>query len=165
MMRRTIAPDTRGFSLIECLLAITVLGLSVAGVSQAISVSLNGIKDSERLVQATLLASSKVEILRADTFLYPGEESGNFEEPFEDYAYRETIEESEVEGLHDVTVTVIWEPTGHQLYELRTRLFDKPYTPLPTTGDETTDPTSRRRDRTDPRGLRGSRNLRTRGNL
>lgn len=153
-------PRRAGFSLVEVLLAVLVLGVAVTGLVQASTMSLKGLRDSERLTRAVSLASARMELLRADSYLFAGDLTETADSPFESYSIRELIEEDTThEGLYRVKITVSWEPTGHELYELETLLFEKPFdSSISSTSDPSTSPTSpldRGRDRRP--GARGSR--------
>ena len=61
-----IHANSRGFSLIEVMVAVLVLGVAVAGLVRGLTTSMALHKDSERLTVAALMASGRIELLRAD---------------------------------------------------------------------------------------------------
>lgn len=70
-----------------------------------------------------------MEELRAAGTLETGEDEGGFGEEFPLYGWRQEITESPIDGLFEVTVTVelIREEERVPLYELKTLLFEMPY--------------------------------------
>ncbi len=141
-----------GFSLIEVLMAVMILGFAMAGIVKALNLSLKGSKDSERITHAVMLAAGQMELIRADSFVFEGETTTEFEVPFDKYEATESItESSSQEGLYELTVTINWVPTGEQIYQLKTMKYDMPFTPLTSTDDDTDPNDPRTRDRGDPR--------------
>jgi prepilin-type N-terminal cleavage/methylation domain-containing protein len=126
----------RGFSLVEVLCALLILGVGIAGVAQGITVALRSSKDSERQTTAALLAAGRIETLRAEGTFFAGEEEGDFGKELAHLRWRQKITETAIEGLHEVTVTIEMPPSGEmansaaELYELKTLLFKVPYEPL-----------------------------------
>ena len=55
-----------GFSLVEVMCAILVLGVALAGLTQAVSLAITSSKDSELQTTAALLAAGVIETLRAE---------------------------------------------------------------------------------------------------
>jgi len=115
-----------GFSLIEVLCAILILGVGLVGLSEGITLALRSSKDSERGTQAIQLATSWMEELRAKGILTAGEEEGDCGKEFPQYGWNQKIESTPTDGLYEVTVTVEHAPTKDVLYELNTLLFEMP---------------------------------------
>jgi type IV pilus modification protein PilV len=115
-----------GFSLVEVMCAILVLGIGLAGLTQGLSTALTSSKESEVQTQAALIASAMIEQLRAETYLTDGETEGGCGKALPLYRWRQKIAPADVEGLHEVTVTVERAKTGQALFELRTLLFEAP---------------------------------------
>lgn len=127
--RRTIlsAPKAaRAFSLIEVLIAIFVLGVALAGLTQGIAVALQSSKESEQQTAAAPYAAGLVETLRAEGDLSDGETEGTCGEGLPNYRWHQTVAKSDLDGLHDVTVTIESAKDGKTIYELRTMLFEAP---------------------------------------
>ena len=117
---------TSGFSLVEVMCAILILGIGLVGLSQGITTALSSSKESELQTTAALIAAGRIEILRADGFLWDGVTEGNGEGDLSLYQWRETITSTSIDGLHEVEVVVENSKTGKTIYELRTMLFDPP---------------------------------------
>ncbi len=98
--------NTRGFTLIEMMIALTVLALVVAAVSQTLSQSLalaHRIKEGTTL---SLLAQSKMaEIDAAEEITVSNQ--GRFDGNFSQYAWQVEVRDSSISALKVVTVTVM----------------------------------------------------------
>jgi prepilin-type N-terminal cleavage/methylation domain-containing protein len=134
-----------GFSLVEVLCAILILGVALVGLTEGVSVALRSSKDSEVLTSAALLASSRIEMIRADGYIFDGEDEGEGTGPMAAYRWTQSITKTDIDGLHDVTVAVENSTTGQRVYELRTLLFDPPV--LSSTDDTNTKDKSKKSDR------------------
>jgi prepilin-type N-terminal cleavage/methylation domain-containing protein len=115
-----------GFSLIEVMVAVLILGVSLVGLVHGINTALASGKEAEIQTQASLLASSQIESLRADGFYLAGETSGEFDGDLSVYSWRQNVVATQPEGLYEVTVVIEKTDSGEQVYELKTMLFDPP---------------------------------------
>lgn len=139
------ATRERGFSLIEILCAVMVLGVALVGLAEGLTTSLRLGKEAERYTTAALLATGRMETIRAEGDFIAGDETGDFGESFAAYTWSQSIEETGLKGLHHVRVAILLEPTKEQLYELETFLFQVPVLGLD--GQSTETSTERRRRR------------------
>ncbi len=136
-----------GFSLVELMCAILILGIGMVGLTEGISTALRSSKETELQTTAALIAAGRVEMLRADGYLSNGEEEGECGEGLSLYRWKQSITGTAIDGLHEIEVAVESRKSGKVIYELRTLLFDPPlYSSL--TGDSTrkTPSTSKRRE-------------------
>ncbi len=122
------------FSLVEIMIAILILGIALVGFVNGITTALSSHKDSEIQTVAVLLASGRMEKIRADGELEDGETDGDWGDDYPNYQWKQKITAAEIKGLHEVTVVVENSKTGKQIYELKTMLFGVPLT----TEDDTT---------------------------
>lgn len=123
----TIALLPSGFSLVEVLCAILILGVALAGLTQGLSTALNAHKESELQSTAALIAAGQIETLRAEGGLHDGTETeGECGAGLSLYHWRLAIDAAGLDGLHDVTVTVEHAKTKKAIYELQTLLFEAP---------------------------------------
>jgi prepilin-type N-terminal cleavage/methylation domain-containing protein len=120
------ARTTAGFSLVEVMVAVLILGVSLVGLVHGINTALVSGKEAEVQSQAALLAASRVELLRADGYYVEGESTGEFDGDLSVYSYRENVAAVEPEGLYEVTVAIEKTDSGEEIYELKTMLFDPP---------------------------------------
>jgi general secretion pathway protein I len=115
-----------GFSLIEVMIAILILGIALVGLTHGITTALGSSKDSELQTTAALFAQGRMETIRAEDGITDGEDEGDCGAALPLYRWKQTIAKSDVDGLHDVEVTVENAQTGQEIYSLRTLLFEPP---------------------------------------
>jgi prepilin-type N-terminal cleavage/methylation domain-containing protein len=115
-----------GFSLVEVMCAILILGIGVVGLTQGITAALGSSKDAEVQSAAALLAAGQIETLRADGYLIAGETEGEGDGALSGYTWVQNVVETQPEGLYEVTVTVRKTKGDEELFELKTMLFDPP---------------------------------------
>lgn len=113
-----------GFSLVEVMVAILILGVALAGLTRGITTALASNKDSELVTVAALAAAAQIETIRTDTTWTDGETDGDCGDDLPGYKWTQTIKASDVDGLHEVTVDVKKGTSSAPIYELKTLLFD-----------------------------------------
>ena len=115
-----------GFSLLEVMIAVLILGVALVGLAQGITTALASTKDSELQTTAAMLAAGQIETLRAEGQLIDGEREGDGGGDLPLYKWKQTVTSTPINGLHEVAVTVQNARTGRDIYELRTMLFEPP---------------------------------------
>lgn len=138
-----------GFSLVEVMCAVLILGIGLAGLTEGVTLALSSSKESEMQSAAALLAAGQIELVRADGYIVAGESEGDGEGDLDRFRWKQTITETKTEGLFEVTVIVEQASTGQEVYELKTMLFDPPLI-------KETQPSSRDRQRDRDRERRRS---------
>ena len=113
-----------GFSLVEVMCAIIILGIALVGLTQGITTALSSSKESELQTTAALLAAGQIETLRAEGYFYDGVEQGECGDDLPQYQYIQTISSTAINGLHSLQVSIQSTRTGQTIYELETLLFD-----------------------------------------
>jgi len=113
-----------GFSLVEVLCAILILGVGLVGLVQGITTALSSSKEAELQTTAALFAAGQIETLRADGFVIEGKTDGTCGPDLDAYQWRQTVSRTAIEGLFDVVVAVEHSTTGKTIYELETLIFD-----------------------------------------
>ena len=137
-----------GFSLVEIMCAIIILGIALVGLTQGITTALSSSKESELQTTAALIAAGKIEMLRADGFVSDGITEGESGEGLSLYRWKRSVTGTSIEGLHEVSVVVEDSKSGKAIYELRTLLFDPPsYSNSEGSSDRKDSPKARRRER------------------
>src|SRR5689334_9408553 len=124
-----------GFSLIEVLCAMFILGVAVIGLTEGLTTALRSGKESEFQATAALFAAGQIETLRAEGDLKDGEEEGDCGEGLPLYRWRQSIASAGISGLHEVAVVVENARSGKPIYELRTLLFEPADAPAPDASD------------------------------
>jgi prepilin-type N-terminal cleavage/methylation domain-containing protein len=120
------APRNDGFSLVEILCAVLILGVALTGMIQGVTTALSSNKESELQTVAALFAAGQIETLRAEGGLRDGAKDGDCGEGLSQYRWQQTISPAGVDGLHEVTVAVESSRSGKTIYELKTLLFELP---------------------------------------
>ena len=137
-----------GFSLVDVMCAILILGIGLVGLTQGVTTALKSSKEAERQTTAALIAAGRIETLRAEGYLTNGEEQGEAGEGLSLYRWKQSVTSTAIEGLHEVQVTVENSQSGQVIYELKTLMFDPPLLSTTDTSNSRRDSaTSRRRDR------------------
>jgi len=114
------------FTLIEIMVAIVILAIALTGLTQGITTALASSKESELQASAALFASGQIELLRAEGDLADGSDEGDCGATLPLYRWKQTISPTDIDGLHEVDVTVENAQTGAEIYELKTLLFEIP---------------------------------------
>ena len=117
-----------GFSLVELLCAVLILGVGLVGLVEGMNTALRSSKEAQRQSTAAELARGQIELLRAEDWVTEGEDEGTFAEPMEAFAWKQSVVETTPEGLFDVTVTITDAASGTEIFALKTMLFDPPVT-------------------------------------
>ena len=118
--------DNRGFTLLEALVAVMIVGLTAVAALETVSAELRTASRAKHALHATALAEYRIETLR---LLSPAElrslpdslERGDFAPPLERYRWTATTREVPGEpGLYDARVVVTWHGGS---FPLSTKLY------------------------------------------
>lgn len=115
-----------GFSLVEVLCAVLVLGVALTGMIQGVTTALSSTKESELQTVAALFAAGQIETLRAEGNLQDGSTEGDCGEALSLYHWQQALRPAGIDGLHEVTVSITQAQSGKTIYELKTLLFEVP---------------------------------------
>ena len=96
-----------GFTFLEVMVALAVLAGVVVTVLSALNYHLGVAARSADTVTASVLGRSRAELIALEGL--NGAESGEFEPPLERFSWTRTTEDTGVEGLTRVRVTVEWD--------------------------------------------------------
>jgi general secretion pathway protein I len=103
----------RGFTLIEVLVAFTILAVAMVAVIQAFSTGLRGLSAAEATATAVMHARAKLDEVGVIIALEPGEHEGAFDDGF---AWHAVVRPHEVAeelatgvSTYEVEVTVSWD--------------------------------------------------------
>lgn len=131
-----------GFSLVEVMISILILGVALTGLTAGIATALRSTRESEVRTAAALVAAGTIETLRAEGYLVAGSTEGACGDALPAARWHQTLSTTELDGLFQVRVAIRNEETGHTLFELETLLFDPPFSTV-----TEADSQDRRRDR------------------
>lgn len=151
------ARPNAGFSLVEVMVAIVILGVGLVGLTEAVSTAVRSAKESELQTMAVVTAAGKMEELRAEGYVTEGETDGDCAGGLADYRWRQTVARGDQDGLFDVTVVIENTTSGKQVYELRTLLFDPPTSTASRSGQGGAGAETKRDRETKSRGREGRR--------
>lgn len=133
-------PSSAGFSIIEVMCAVAILGFGLVGLIQGLSTTLQSARDAERHTAAAWYAAGLIEFARADGYLRAGVTDGPCGDALPNHRWQQTVQSGQLDGLFEVTITIRPEPSGPAVFEMQTRLFEAP------TGDTLSTPDRRRRE-------------------
>jgi prepilin-type N-terminal cleavage/methylation domain-containing protein len=120
-------PGWGGFSLVEVMCALAILAVGLVGMTEGISTALRSARDAERHTAAAWYAAGVIELTRTDGYLRAGVTEGECVGVLPGCRWRQTLQEGELGGLFEVTVTIVSEGSEQPLIEVRTRLFEAPW--------------------------------------
>src|ERR1051326_1137568 len=92
----------QGFSLIEVLCAILILGVAMVGLTHGLTTALSSSKESELQTTAAMLAAGRIELIRAEGLVLDGTDEGDEGDGLSLYHWEQTISSTPIDGLHDV---------------------------------------------------------------
>jgi prepilin-type N-terminal cleavage/methylation domain-containing protein len=98
-------PLKHGFTLVEILVALVIFATAILGIVQSRTSALRNARESERVFEATQLAQLKMtemelkfqKSLDQGFNAAMGEETGAFEEPFQDFRWKAVLKEAKLE--------------------------------------------------------------------
>ncbi len=98
----------RGFTLIEALIAMTLMAIVLPVVMQGISVALTLSSDARRRSEAATLARMKLDELVVTTQWNGGQLRGDFGDHWPAYQWHATLESWAAGDMTQLTVEVVW---------------------------------------------------------
>lgn len=117
-----------GLTLVEVLLAVAIMAIGIISVLRGYANALATLEAGQFTIDATNLTKNKmaeIELaLMEEEELPTAGEAGNFEDPFDDFMWKWTIEPLETDGLHRLALTVSHQNNPRTM-ELLTYVADK----------------------------------------
>ena len=137
-MKHSIRKFRRGFTLLEVLATLVLVGIILPAVMHGISLATIAAGEAKHRVEAVSLAQTKLAELTADfqTLNQPGASSGSFAD-FPGYSWTSTIEMRDT-SLSQVSVRVSWISRGQERFvDLSSLIYTAAATGTGTTGGTT----------------------------
>ena len=106
--------ESRGYSLVELVAALTIFSLGVMGALTLFSACLRSTADSLSYTQGVLLAQGMLEETVAEGDLMAGSETGDFGTTYPRHSWEVEIEDTDQLGLMQMQVTVTWTERGRE---------------------------------------------------
>lgn len=103
---------SKGFSLLEVMVSISILGIALVTLFQLFSISLRSVKKSEDYSMALIHARSIMDEAYALPKLTAGSESFDFEDGFKGIRTVSLKPSEEKIKVYEIIVTVSWPPSG-----------------------------------------------------
>ena len=110
--RRCAKRRRSGFTLVEVLATLALVGIVLPVAMQAISVALKTSSTAKRQLEAATLAETKLEEIIATGEWQFGVLSGDFGEEFEGYRWEAQVLQRESASLSELIVHVTWDGRG-----------------------------------------------------
>ena len=107
--------DAKGFTLIEILAALLLIGLVLPAVMKGISINNILASDSDHKYEALNLAESKLaEVLLEESWQNSSSQSGSFENEYENYQWVIGASDWTQAGIKQIDIFVYWQQRNRQ---------------------------------------------------
>ena len=110
MILRIGSSQGSGFTLVEIMLAITILTIGIIGVLRAYVTSVNTLEAGQDSIDVVCLLKEKMaeieEVAIKEGGISPATSSGKFEDEFEDFRWELEIKRGSIESLNEVILVV-----------------------------------------------------------
>lgn len=136
-MRRLGRHRPRGFSLIETIAAVAIYSIAIVGLIQGVSSALAHWRLAEDKTRALMLAENVMEEIIYNNDIETTEDGAQFDPPHQRFAWSSVVEETEIDDLVRIDVSVSWSSKSHQRQvALTTLLVDRGFEEQEGTGGE-----------------------------
>jgi general secretion pathway protein I len=112
-MRNAERPNSRGFTLLEVMIAVAILALVIVSLLGLKNRSMQDVMKAERITTATLLAKRMMNEALIKTPLVLAADEGVFSEDlygvvYKDYRWKKTVSETQFPPVKEVRIAVLW---------------------------------------------------------
>ncbi len=97
-----------GFTLIELMVAMTILGLGLTVILEVFSGGTTLSHNVHRTSEAILLANWKINQIQIEGFPPTGVREGAFEEPYHEYSWETDVRPTDDDNLRELHVQIRW---------------------------------------------------------
>jgi len=113
----TLRGERRGFTLVEVMATLVVLGIVMPGIIAALTLATRSADIAKHRNIAALLAQQQLSQILIGNEWQNGNESGNFGTQFPEYSWSSNVyawpEDTTGAGLQEIDLTVAWTEFGH----------------------------------------------------
>lgn len=113
MKRETNREENSGFTLLEVMVALALIGIALVAILRSLAMSVDVSNESKNISIATLLAKGKMAELESLGFPDVEEASGDFGEESPGFRWERSVSETGVEDLRKIVVRIIWQGNGN----------------------------------------------------
>ncbi|HEY8370356.1 MAG TPA: type II secretion system minor pseudopilin GspI [Thermodesulfobacteriota bacterium] len=99
-----------GFTLLEVLVALVILGVALVGLLSAQSAAVRLRSQAEELTLATFLLETKMTDVQMGDFPEVGTTEGDFGDDYPGYTWQQVVSDTPFRGVREVRIAVIWSP-------------------------------------------------------
>ena len=126
MKEKILKRKDAGFTLLEVMVALAVIGVALVAVLRSLAMSVNASNESRNISVATFLAKGLMAEIENRGFPDLEETSGDFKEEYPGFRWERNVSDTGMEDLVKVTARVIWQDGAHEKkVELVTLITEK----------------------------------------
>ena len=115
-----------GFTLLEVILAVMILGAAMLAIMEGLAKSLNAVESIRNQNTAIELLSVKMADLEKLDTLEEQSQDGDFEEAHPGFTWNTDITSTEMQDLYEVHVTIFWKEHGQEASDSVTSYLYRP---------------------------------------
>jgi len=116
-MTRRVIHSGRGFTLVEVMATLIILGIVMPGIIGALTLATRSADLARHHNEAAILANQELSQILIGNEWQNGNESGNFASPWQQYSWSSNVyawpEDTTGMGLQEIDLTVSWKDFGH----------------------------------------------------
>ncbi|OQY24339.1 MAG: hypothetical protein B6I37_03555 [Desulfobacteraceae bacterium 4572_35.2] len=131
ILNSRLAPENtaRGFTLLEVMIALVIIGIALIACLTLANRCIHSHELVQRITTATMLAQHKMSELEAQSRngeLSHSTQNGNWTEPYDQFRWQVDFNDTLVNGVQQVTVSIIWgERQRNEEVSIDSFLFNK----------------------------------------
>jgi type II secretion system protein I len=100
--------NTKGFTLLEVIVAMVIVVVGVVMISQTFSTGLRAVRVSDKATVARFLAEQKITDIETQAFTALQSATGDFGTDYSEFIWQEDVAATDLDNLKQVTLTISW---------------------------------------------------------
>lgn len=100
--------NTKGFTLLEVIVAMVIVVVGLVLISQAFSIGLRAVRVSDKATVARFLAEQKITDLETQAFTALQSTNGDFGTDYPGFTWQEEVITTNLDNLIQVNLTIAW---------------------------------------------------------